>query len=407
VSRFGRVIRGDDSAEPRPPASATSAPPPVPQRSETDKPLVVAGILKTGKFAGSGSSIKVMLDLSACLCRVSIAGHPGESSVSRRRWFIVAALLAAGVSAVLVWSPWRRPRPTDVSTSLDDLRTAVAQRKADVDTAVKHYSPANPAAISDLGTDAARLLRGLPGVLRVGIALASTQLAKRAIHFLDWHFVERDHLAKAEGRDLTDDECSRHLLQVELVQVDQLAALDCLAKHHGLKRVLVERLTDDDKPALPAKVKDLRHAETALATQLADVRALLAAEKPGSDRHTKAARLEKDLQALEDERRRDLLKMGAAIRLVVSGRLDAVLPLDDTALLDAASPLRPGGLDPVALAKREEAMVRRPLADGPVSVIVCGGSHDLTAAFKRQAVECEYLRVTTHGYALMAGAEGK
>jgi hypothetical protein len=247
----------------------------------------------------------------------------------------------------------------------------------------------------------------LPGVLRVDIALSSAQPAKRVIHFLDWHFVGRDHLAKAAGRDLTDDEYSRHLLQVELVQVDQLAALDCLAKHHRLKRVLAERLTDDDMPALPAKVTDLRHAETALATQLADVRALLAAEKPGSDRYAKAARLEKELEALEDERRRDLLKVGAAIRLMVSGRLHAVLPLDDAALLDAASPLRPGGLDPAALAKREGAMVGRALVDGPVSVIVCGGAHDLTAAFKRQALECEYLRVTTHGYALVAGAEGK
>jgi hypothetical protein len=100
---------------------------------------------------------------------------------------------------------------------------------------------------------------------------------------------------------------------------------------------------------------------------------------------------------LLEHHRLEMLELGAVARLLVSGELQAVVPLDDAAQLDAASPLRPGGLDPVALAKREEAMAIRALAAGPVSVLVCGGSHDLTAAFKRQSVECEYLRVTTNG----------
>jgi len=59
--------------------------------------------------------------------------------------------------------------------------------------------------------------------------------------------------------------------------------------------------------------------------------------------------------------------------------------------------------DSAAVAKREEAMVKNALASGPVTVIICGGAHDLTAAIRTGAGNgCEYLRVVVQGYAAVA-----
>lgn len=70
----------------------------------------------------------------------------------------------------------------------------------------------------------------------------------RIVHLQDWHFVPKDLYAidmkNAHGRGLTDDEIDRlyqeHLLEVELVQVEQMAVLRCLIKHHGLKKVFLD-----------------------------------------------------------------------------------------------------------------------------------------------------------------------
>jgi hypothetical protein len=61
---------------------------------------------------------------------------------------------------------------------------------------------------------------------------------------------------------------------------------------------------------------------------------------------------------MQAEHRADVLKMGAAVRLLMAGRLQAVLPLDDAKLLDAAGPVLAGGKhDSEAVARRERAMV--------------------------------------------------
>jgi hypothetical protein len=97
--------------------------------------------------------------------------------------------------------------------------------------------------------------------------------------------------------------------------------------------------------------------------------------------------------------RAETLKMGAAVRLPVSGRLDAVLRLEDAKLLDATGPILPGGKqDSAAVADREAAMVKRALAAGPVAVIICGGAHDLSAAVLGADQTAEYIRVATRGY---------
>jgi hypothetical protein len=94
--------------------------------------------------------------------------------------------------------------------------------------------------------------------------------------------------------------------------------------------------------------------------------------------------------------------LGAVARLLVSGELQAVLPLDDAALLDAAKPrLKNGEVvpDPAAKVARQDGMVRTLLKAGPIAVAVLGGAHDLTANVQRVAPPwCEYLRVTVKAY---------
>jgi hypothetical protein len=131
----------------------------------------------------------------------------------------------------------------------------------------------------------------------------------------------------------------------------------------------------------------LREAEMhqgTLQEQLADVQGLL-----------KGKRHAKEITGLVAEHREEMLRMGAAIRLLIAGRLGAVFPPDDAALLDAANPLLDNAS---AMAAREMAMAKKALAAaGPLAVIICGGSHDLAAALQGQ--DCEYLRVWVRGYA--------
>ena len=108
------------------------------------------------------------------------------------------------------------------------------------------------------------------------------------------------------------------LRSVELVQLNQGAAFYCLAKHHVLERVYLERLTAKDMPDLPARLAVLREAEPHQATlrqQLADVRRL----NNGS-----GSKVEREIIDLLEAHRAEVLNLGAAVRLVLAGDLAAV-----------------------------------------------------------------------------------
>jgi hypothetical protein len=136
-----------------------------------------------------------------------------------------------------------------------------------------------------------------------------------------------------------------------------------------------------------------------LQKQLADARALLKRAKAGSDRQDKALRIEAEIQKMIDQHDRRLLELGAAGRLLVSGELEEVLPLDDDDLLDEAKPVSPDGrirLDPDKLKARHEAQVRAVLEKGAFGLLVLGGAHDLSSSVRRLGQgHCEYIRVQT------------
>jgi hypothetical protein len=53
------------------------------------------------------------------------------------------------------------------------------------------------------------------------------------------------------------------------------------------------------------------------------------------------------------------------------------------------------------------AMVQKALAAGPVAVICCGGSHDLSAAVLWADQAAQHIRVTTRGYLEAVKGGGK
>jgi hypothetical protein len=329
-------------------------------------------------------------------------------TTQRANPFAIAFVLLAATALMGVWwGPWRTHDDRRHADAKPLTEEDIEQRRTDLAGQVARYAPATPADINDLAAPLVSILRGLPGVVRVDATPATSNPRRRVvIHLLDWHFVDKDLLAK-DGRNDWD----AFLLEFEAVQLDQVAALECLARHHGLKRVLIEGLTEADMPALPGKIVHLREAEQhqpALKSQLAEVRTLIQQNKSGADRQKNALALERQMVGMMADHRADTLKMGAAVRLMVTGQLDAVLPLDDAKLLDAAGPILPAGKqDSAAVLDREAAMVKKALAAGPVAVIICGGSHDLSVAVLWADQTAEYIRVATRGYLEAISGGGK
>ena len=322
-----------------------------------------------------------------------------------KRWAITGLVLCAWGAALAWWAPWREPDLDQRDTGQVPSDT-LEMRQATLAEQVERYQPSSPVLLDDMTTPLADTLRGLPGVYRVDVPLSPVKPRKRIVHFLDWHYVDRDLLAKVDNRLDWDV----FVNEVEVTQVDQVAALKCLARLHGLKRILIERLTEEDMPDLPHKVAQLRDVwkhQPELKARLAEARQLLKDFPEGNERHGKAAALEREFVGMLADHRADMLRMGAAVQLLVMGRLEAVLPLDDAKLLDAAGPVLPGGgRDPAAVARRENAMVRNALGAGPVAVIICGGAHNLTDAIRDKDGETEYYRVATLGFAKVVKVSG-
>src|SRR5262249_42061692 len=133
---------------------------------------------------------------------------------------------------------------------------------------VAAHQPTTAGKLDDLDTDAAALLGQLPGVAQVELAFAVPKPSHRIIHLRDWHYVPRDlsalDLRQAHGRELTEAEIAalheELLLRVELVQLEQ-ALLRCLARHHGLRRLLAEGMTAKDAPLYPARIAEFGGAK--------------------------------------------------------------------------------------------------------------------------------------------------
>jgi len=127
---------------------------------------------------------------------------------------------------------------------------------------------------------------------RVEVGVVAEKPRCRIVHLQDWHFVPKDLYAidmkNVSGRELSEEQIDqlhhKLLLEVEAVQLEQMALLRYLIKHHGLKRIFCEGLTAKDLPDYQEKIAVLREMEekqiSELRKQLADVRELLKGMDP-------------------------------------------------------------------------------------------------------------------------------
>jgi hypothetical protein len=165
----------------------------------------------------------------------------------RRIAMPVAICIAAGVVMVLWYLS--EPGDSEIEVRFTNLQDVVGTQQDLWTRATDNYVPKVQGRIDDLTTPAAMILRKLPGVARVEQPLRPARVSDRLIHVLDWHYVTKewfakDNLARASisPTDL-DLRYQEFLLQVELVQMEQMATFRCAIKHHGLRRVYIERLT--------------------------------------------------------------------------------------------------------------------------------------------------------------------
>ncbi len=327
----------------------------------------------------------------------------------------VLFLALAGCAAVATgwWLESRRspqPQSDEIGVRIPELNRLVAEEEAKAPKVVADYTPGTSSRIDDLSAPAACLLRQLPGVVEVD-ARPTKNATHRLVHLRDWHFVPKDLYAldmkAAYKRPLSDREIDllheELLLEVELVQIEQMTLLRCLIKHHGLRRVFCEGFSVGELQAYKDRIAALRGVEKEdiprLREQLAEVRSLIGSMKEGEERYEKAKKIEAEVLQLLDQHRVALLEMGAAGRLLMSGELEEVLPLEDAGKLDEAKPITPGGevkLDAAKIEARHDAQVRNTLKQGAFALVVLGGSHDLSASVARvMGGKGEYIRVTT------------
>jgi hypothetical protein len=265
--------------------------------------------------------------------------------------------------------------------------------------------------VDDLGRPVADLLRQLPGVVSVEVVPASGKPTRRLIHLRDWHYVRRDLFALelrgqgAVAEEEIDLRYQKHLLQVELVQLEHLALLRCLARRHGLRRVYVEGMTPEGVKNFREMVAAHKKVETRLYEQLQDVHEILQEAKEGTERQAKEAA--KEVLGLLERFQLEVLPLGTAGRLLMSGDVEELLPLDDAKLLEEAKPIDPAGrfhLDPAKLSARHDAQVQAALKGDAFALVILGGAHELTDNVRRYAGGlCEYVRVTSRGYPGFAG----
>jgi hypothetical protein len=319
-------------------------------------------------------------------------------------------LVALGVLAFYLL--FKNPPPPGGSSEnrLTMLRGTVEQQEKESAAAAASYAPKVTARLDDLTASAEFVLRQLPGVVQVDVAVPAQEPKHRIVHLRDWHFVPKDlyalDLRSSAGEEM--DRLHEELcLEVEAVQLEQMALLRCLVKHHGLRRIFCEGLTPKDLPNYNERIGVQRSMEREeipqLQKQLADVRDL----KKGVE----AAAIEGEITGLLWEHRKRLLDLGAAGRLLIAGDIEEVLPLDDAVLLDQAKPITPDGrvkFDAEKLGARKEGIVKAATARGPFALIVLGGSHDLSDSVRRLGGgRCEYVRLTTSRVRQFADEEEK
>ena len=246
-----------------------------------------------------------------------------------------------------------RPHLHEIENRIPKLKKQIAEQEVESAQALAKYAPKSQTRIDDLGSPVTDLLRQVAGVVQVDVGVEAKKPTSRIVHLRDWHSVPKEHFAidmkQAHARELATEEIDRlHqelLLEVELVQIEQMVALRCLIKPHGLKKVFSEGFSPEELTTYREKIAVLRGMENEqipqLRTQLEETRKLV--EGATGDKKEKAEAIQSQLVTMLDEHKHRLLEMGAAGRLLISGELEDVLPLEDADAMQKAKPISPSG----------------------------------------------------------------
>jgi hypothetical protein len=112
------------------------------------------------------------------------------------------------VAVVAALTMHRRPRPEPARIHLAEVQQRVEALRQEVELAraapdpAGAYTPKTAGSIADLSTDAAALLRQLPGVENVAVPVTCPQPTHRIMHLRDRHLVPWDEVAIALAHEL-------------------------------------------------------------------------------------------------------------------------------------------------------------------------------------------------------------
>jgi len=223
-------------------------------------------------------------------------------------------------------------------------------------------------------------LRKLPSVHSVTSTPIKSKPKQIIIHLLNWHFVSNEDfaadLSDSSAGKLSEEEIEMRYLEllndVDAIQKEQKQILRYLIKHHKVRTVYMEGLTEKNLSAFNSFIKTLREFEVPEGDGALD-------------------------QFLKEQYRRDFLQMGAAAQLMISNELNSMLPLENAEAFEKANPVGKDGkvrFDEAAEEKREDEMVKILLKGKGIKVIILGGGHDLTDNLKRMKLgSVLYVRV--------------
>lgn len=220
---------------------------------------------------------------------------------------------------------------------------------------------------------------------RVVVFPATAKRRCRIVQLCNWHLIPWESFEAVLKADGVHDEEILHRFElhedrVENVQAEQRTLMLFLVEELQLKSVHLEGLCAEDAVNFDRRLQQLRSAFD--------------------------SKNDQDVEPLRAEAiRQDRLLAGTAGQLSMDG-IVRVLPVEDRAAFEAASPFRSDGScidDPKLTEQREQEIVRHLLHDGVVTFVILGGLHDLS---DNVPDDCEYVRIETKRYVeLMSGVQ--
>jgi hypothetical protein len=251
-------------------------------------------------------------------------------------------LVAAVIVAYIFWPRGGRIPDRRADPELAALRAKAERGRQEGRQFLRSFQPKVKGNILDLATDARAVLSELPYVVRVERHGPSAAPAQRIIHLRYTPVTDWEDFAATVPKGLKESERDRlyekHQLEVAIDHGSVGIPLACLVRYHWLDQVLVDDLTDQDLPWWEKEVKAL------------GVKPL--AEMTREEKDDLGTRLQ---------------HLGPVASLAVAGLVRAI-PAEEREAYLAAEP-QGGKVNEGALRRRQEAIVRRCLASGKVSVL--------------------------------------